>query len=239
MVRDSVLRLLGWLDVFLAPPICPLCRKETAPPADVCSACRVALPMLPERRCRWCGGANDSWLEICSECSAGPPRPWFHGVAAFSYAAGVRVGVHQFKYRGQCCWIDFFSHSMAEAWRAYGAPARPQLVIPVPLHWRRRWQRGYNQSALLAAGVAECLHLPWQNVLRRRVYTPRQAGLSRHDRLRNLRGAFAVCRQAQVKGLSVLLVDDVFTTGSTLAECSRALIQAGVAEVNVLTIARD
>lgn len=128
---------------------------------------------------------------------------------------------------------------MAEAWRAYGAPARPQLVIPVPLHWRRRWQRGYNQSALLAAGVAECLHLPWQNVLRRRVYTPRQAGLSRHDRLRNLRGAFAVCRQAQVKGLSVLLVDDVFTTGSTLAECSRALIQAGVAEVNVLTIARD
>lgn len=239
MNSGGVRQLLLWLDALAAPPLCPLCRKDTAPAAELCPACRQRLPALPERRCCWCGGGNDGWLDVCSACASGTPRPWFRGVAAFPYAEGVRLGVHQFKYRGQCYWSDFFGREMAAAWRQHGAPACPQLVVPVPLHWRRQWLRGYNQSALLAAGVAARLQLPWRQVLRRARPTPRQAGLSRADRLHNLRGAVVLRRRAELAGLSLLLVDDVFTTGSTLAECCRALLAGGAAEVNVLTIARD
>ena len=111
-------------------------------------------------------------------------------------------------------------------------------VVPVPLHWRRRWQRGFNQSELLARGIGKQCGLPVLTALRRTRYTAAQAGLSNTGRRRNVATAFAVRRGQALAGKRLLLIDDVLTTGSTAAACARVLRRAGAASVVLLTVAR-
>lgn len=112
------------------------------------------------------------------------------------------------------------------------------MVVPMPMHWRRRWSRGFNQAELLAKVLARRLNLPAVNAVRRRTATPPQAGLTGAQRRRNMSGAFQVRDAGKVRGKRILLVDDVFTTGATAAACARALKRAGAESVAVLTVAR-
>jgi ComF family protein len=116
---------------------------------------------------------------------------------------------------------------------------RFDAVVPVPLHWRKQWQRGFNQSDLLARAIARRRGLPIVRALARTQFTKTQAGLSNTERRKNVATAFR-CRQAAetLAGLRVLLIDDVMTTGATAAACARALKRAGVAKVVLATIAR-
>jgi ComF family protein len=122
--------------------------------------------------------------------------------------------------------------------RALPREERFDFVTAVPLHWRRRWQRGFNQSELLARAIAHRWNIPCVRVLRRVRSTPAQAGLSNSRRRRNVAGAFACSNAQLVSGRRVLLVDDVLTTGSTAAACAYALKQAGAARITFLTVAR-
>jgi ComF family protein len=118
------------------------------------------------------------------------------------------------------------------------AAMRPDLVVPVPLHWWRRSRRGYNQAGLLARAIARQAGLPLSTrALARRRAGRRQLGLSRQERLRSLAGCYAA-RAPRVRGLTVLLVDDVVTTGATLEACARALLQAGALGVIGCVVAR-
>jgi len=108
------------------------------------------------------------------------------------------------------------------------------MVVPVPLHWRRRRQRGFNQ----AEALARALGLPWRNALRRTRRTPSQTDLPAAQRHANVRNAFALRRRASVSGRSILLTDDVATTGATLEACATVLRAAGAREVRALTVAR-
>jgi ComF family protein len=112
------------------------------------------------------------------------------------------------------------------------------IVAPMPMHWFRRWQRGFNQAELLAQPIARAYRLPVSPVLRRVRLGRRQAGLAGQARYKNLQGAFQVARGARVQGKRVLLIDDVLTTGSTLAAAAAVLKAAGAAEVCALTVAR-
>jgi ComF family protein len=112
------------------------------------------------------------------------------------------------------------------------------LVVPVPLHWRRRLERGFNQSELLANAVAKRYGLRAVSAIRRKRTTATQAGLSNAKRRLNVAGAFAIRRKAEVEGRRVLLVDDVMTTGATLSACAGVLKRAGARYVAVLTLAR-
>jgi ComF family protein len=112
------------------------------------------------------------------------------------------------------------------------------LVVPMPMHWRRRWQRGFNQAALLADTLGTRLHLPVRASIKRAKSTPPQAGLTSAQRRANVSGAFRVSRPESVRGKRVLLVDDVLTTGATAGACARALKRAGATHVAVLTVAR-
>jgi len=158
--------------------------------------------------------------------------------AAYSFGAyeGVlRELIHLFKY-GRV-------RSLARPLGAQLAAAIPQdqrfdVVAPVPLHWRRRLARGFNQAALLAAAVARRYAVPVTRAVRRRRGTPSQAGLSNAQRRANVAGAFQVRRAERVRGRRVLLVDDVMTTGATASACAAALKRAGAAYVAVLTLAR-
>jgi ComF family protein len=115
-------------------------------------------------------------------------------------------------------------------------------VVPMPLHWMRRWQRGFNQAELLASEIARRWNLPVCNVVRRRKATKMQAGLTNAKRRANMQGAFvmrgAMRGISRVDGMRVLLVDDVLTTGSTAAACARVLKHAGAKHVTVLALAR-
>jgi ComF family protein len=112
-------------------------------------------------------------------------------------------------------------------------------VVPVPLHWVRRWQRGYNQSSAIAYGLASRLRLPFRpGWLRRTRNTPSQTKQTASGRRDNVRGAFAVPRRVRLDGQTVLLVDDVMTTGATASEAARALRKAGAGRVAVAVLGR-
>jgi ComF family protein len=112
------------------------------------------------------------------------------------------------------------------------------LVVPMPLHWRRKWQRGFNQSELLAKAMARHYHIPLARPVSRRRATRPQAGLTHAKRRQNVSGAFHVRRRGSVAGLRILLVDDVMTTGATGSACAAALKGAGAKSVTLLTLAR-
>jgi ComF family protein len=112
------------------------------------------------------------------------------------------------------------------------------LIVPMPLHWRKRWQRGFNQSALLASEIARRSNIPVKNFLRRIRPTATQAGLTNAKRRLNVSGAFRARKGAALSGKRVLLIDDVMTTGATAAACARALKIAGAKRVTLLTVAR-
>jgi ComF family protein len=116
------------------------------------------------------------------------------------------------------------------------------VIVPMPLHWRKRWQRGFNQAALLAREIGRRTHVPVLPALRRVRNTASQAGLTSAKRRQNVSGAFQAARRAQQRawldGRSVLLIDDVMTTGATAASCARALKRAGARHVTLLTLAR-
>ena len=111
-------------------------------------------------------------------------------------------------------------------------------VVPVPLHWRRRWRRGFNQSELLGRAIARRCGIPMIQALKRVRYTPTQTGLSNTGRRKNVAAAFAAARRHPVSGRRILLVDDVMTTGSTAAACAAVLRRAGATRITLLTVAR-
>ncbi len=150
-----------------------------------------------------------------------------------AYEGTLRKLIHLLKYSGM--------RSLALPLGDFLAAAMPRdrvfdAVVPVPLHWRRWWQRGFNQSELLGKVIARRRGIPLLKVLRRGAATRSQAGLSNAQRRENVAGAFRARRR--VAGLRILLVDDVMTTGATAAACARALNKAGARSVSVLTLAR-
>jgi ComF family protein len=115
---------------------------------------------------------------------------------------------------------------------------RFDAIVPMPMHWRRRWERGFNQAELLARGIARRTGIPLRKAVRRQRATPPQAGLSSARRRLNMAGAFRVPRADSVQGRRILLIDDVMTTGASAGACAQALKRAGAAYVAVLTVAR-
>lgn len=112
------------------------------------------------------------------------------------------------------------------------------VIVPMPLHWRKRWRRGFNQAGLLAREIARRTNLPVSHALRRVKHTAAQAGLTNAKRRENVSGAFRARHKAALAGQRVLLIDDVLTTGATAASCARVLRMAGARDVTLLTLAR-
>ena len=223
---------------MLLPALCPVCRSVPRPVGGcACSACLGDLGTLPGPRCGQCGGTLDGALEACGECLRLGPRPWTLAVSAFRFDGVARQVIHRFKYQGDTALARPLAAAMAANWRLHGS-GQPDVVTAVPLHWSKRAARGYNQAELLAELVSRELCLPLEALLRRCRRTAQQAMLDFDERQQNMRGVFAVRSSARLGGRRVLLVDDVLTTGATLAEASRTLLAADAAAVSILTAAR-
>ncbi len=175
---------------------------------------------------------------LCGECLREHP-PYSRARAAFVYNEASRTLVMKLKYQDDTYLAPIFARWLKNA----GAEliAASDLILPVPLHYWRMVSRRYNQSLLLARILSEHTGLPLlADGLTRTRRTPQQTGLTRAQREKNVKNAFAIPdkHRALIKGKSILLIDDVMTTGATLAACTKTLLKAEAGQVNVLTLAR-
>lgn len=236
---------------FVLPRICLGCSEPVkaesgdgaGPHLGLCAPCRRLLRRREASACDLCGRSGTGDVP-CADCRR-RPVPWRRLAWAFHYRPpldGVLTGL---KFRR----LEYLpAHLVDAAWPTLagqlGDPGLDgpelDLVVPVPLHWRRRLERGYDQARGLADRVGERLGRPLVPALRRRRATPAQSLLDRSARRRNLEGAFVLRRgaAARIGGRRCLLVDDVFTTGATLEVASRALLQGGAGSVTALCVAR-
>lgn len=191
------------------------------------------LSLVAPIRCASCDAIVDHRDGLCGECLLLAERSTVSG-AVFAYGGPIADAIHRFKYDGRSELAPALAALMRdEALRLSGAV---DAVVPVPLHWRRRRQRGYDQAALLAIPLAKALGIPaLLRGLRRVRHTTSQVELSQSERQKNVAGAFAPRRLRGVQ--RVLLVDDVRTTGATLESAARALRAGSVHEVRHLVLA--
>jgi ComF family protein len=235
----------------LFPSDCRLCASPllNISRLPVCDDCLSSIRPLAGALCSICGerlpgpyGLFTDGEARCTLCRRLAP-PYVKAAAYGSYEGGLRELIHLLKYDGVRPAASVLARMLADAI----APLRPLfadgpvLVVPVPLYSRKRRQRGFNQAELIARTVLKLDssgRFELSPVLDRTRETQSQIGLSRHQRRENLRGAFAVTAPEVIRGREVLLVDDVFTTGTTVSECAVVLRRAGAAKVYVATVAR-
>jgi len=224
------------------PDDCRVCgvRLREVSRVPVCSTCLSApKPLLAEYFCVDCKAPFLNAFPLddngrCSLCRRG--LTGFDAAFSFGeYDGTLRKLIHLFKY-------DRFK-PLARPLGKLLASALPRdwkydMVVPMPLHWRRSWERGFNQSELLGKALSTKLGAPLVRAVRRKRRTPSQAGLTNAQRRVNVAGAFVWNKRVSVKDRHVLLVDDVLTTGATASACAAVLKRAGAKRVTVLTLAR-
>lgn len=229
----------GAFDLFL-PSLCPACQSQDAPEGlcDECGKLLLRLAVLPY--CHRCGSTLPSQADQYESCRSCPPTlgRFERVVRVGPYAQPLRALIKNLKYYRQESLRDNLAAMLAAAVRAR-CDRKLDLALSVPMHWRRRLSRGYDHAAILARPLAQMLALPIGDELLRLKHTPPQAHLSRTRRLQNVRGAFAVSHARTIEGASILLVDDVTTTGATADEASRVLLNAGAASVSLAVIAKS
>ena len=224
------------------PRRCHLCAEpltEEPTPDCFCPACLTAILADSHDTCPRCAatvGPHTDTSDGCPACRE----------AKFPFGAAVRLGPYDGRLReailrakqpGGEGIAETLGRVWATAQRDQLLALRADAIVPIPLHWRRRWCRGFNQAEAVARGVAEVLRLPLRAFAVRRVRpTPKQTGTSRAERLRNVAGAFLPADP--LPDARVLLIDDVLTTGATASAASRAILAGGAAQVTVAVLAR-
>ncbi|MHB1127705.1 MAG: phosphoribosyltransferase family protein [Bacillota bacterium] len=253
--------------LYPVPQACPICGRKNCRQTGFCDLCQGEIEEGKDKYqpCGSCGRLVEINHEMplfvtrkedilvtgvvkggeplsklpffCWECQREAP-PFNLARAVGPYAGVLKDAVHLLKYNGRYGIARPLSQLMARAVLSEPAFGKLDLIVSVPLHPRRLRERTYNQAQLLAAELGVELGVPEiSNILVKFRDTLAQVGLSRKERLQNISGSFRVSAPANVANLRVLLVDDIFTTGSTVTECARVLLEAGARTVSVITVA--
>lgn len=229
---------------WLFPAKCPVCGGVLLPrEALVHTKCMKRLKFIKEPVCMRCGRPVEETAEYCVECETliskqGKLIGWDSGRCVFPYHGAVKDALWNLKNKGTREAVRFFGTQMAECQKAYLDGLNPDCIVPVPLHLKKQRQRGFNQAELLAEVLAVQRGITLLPLLIKQKQTADQKSLSAEERKRNLRQAFEWNEALSLEGLpeTVLLVDDVFTTGSTLTACASVLKQHGVQKVGFLCV---
>ena len=223
---------------LIYPPRCPVCDSAADRRLRIHPACEKLLPVIREPRCMHCGKplANRE-AEVCGDCG----RKHFsyeRGIALYEYNKRMSESMAGLKYRGRKEFGTFYGKRLGNVLGAEILRMRPDVLVPVPVHPARERMRGYNQAAVIAEALSEVIGVPVvSDVLVRTKRTMPQKGLDDKGRLRNLLQAFGVRGDGSaLRGKSVLLVDDIYTTGSTIEACSRVVLGAGARRVCFVTV---
>jgi ComF family protein len=227
---------------LLFPDECRICQRALTgwTRVPVCAEClQSPQPLKAEFFCASCHTpfVNSYPLDhhgVCAACREG--LRGFDRAASFGFYEGsLRRLIHLFKYNGMRPLAKPLARFLE---RAIPIDQAFDAVVPVPLHWRKQWQRGFNQAELLARYVARRRRVPLLAALKRKRSTAVQASLASAGRRRNVAGAFEIRAKAAVAGKKILLVDDVMTTGATASACASVLKRAGAQSVSLVTLAR-
>lgn len=225
---------------LLFPRRCPVCDQPVRPFGSlICPECEKKLHRLDNPGvplCMKCGKPlEDPSAEYCYDC-ARTTHHYIRGCAVYRYRE-ISGGIYRFKYEGRAEYADYFGEVMAERFAEEFIPEKTAALVPVPLSEERLRQRGYNQAALLARIIGEDCRVPVrEDLLFRRKRTEAMRGLGRADRRADLKNAF-IAAPSDVKSNMYVLVDDIYTTGSTIDACAGELMRAGAAGVYFITLA--
>lgn len=221
---------------LLFPRRCPVCGGVAMPKGRlICPACLKQLSFVSSPACMKCGkeiGSREQ--EYCADCIR-RKKSFTRGFALLNYDSRAAASMAAVKYHNKREYLDFYARAAALRFGKQFRQAGIQVIVPVPVHASRLKTRGFNQAAVLAEKLSAELGIPWEELLIRVKKTDPQKSLGSAERLKNLRGAFEAEQEAG-KWERVLLVDDIYTTGSTAEICSRALLKTGVKQVFVFAV---
>jgi competence protein ComFC len=226
---------------LLYPATCTICGKHVRADDYLCEGCEAKITRIVPPFCQTCSEPFEGSINTAFSCANCAHRTIHFDAAVGAYRGRgiVRDVIHEFKYNRQI----HLRHLVARWLRTALDDERLRVhrfdvIVPVPLHPARQRERGFNQASLLAELLSAHTSIPSRPLLKRIRYTTTQTALDRSERMENLHNAFRLRKNANVRGLRVLLIDDVLTTGSTLSECARVLKRAGANSVHAATAAR-
>lgn len=233
LIIDSLLQI-----VF--PTRCPGCDKVLAVgERGFCGGCTEQLHFLQEPLCPYCGKPIDRDQMCCADCRA-HPHSFTAGGAVLLYTGQMQESMARFKQGGRAEYGKVYGRLLWDAKREWLQRIREPVLVPVPVHSKRYRKRGYNQAEEIAKEMARLSGLPMRSDLLVRVkHTAPQKELSKRERSRNLQGAFrcrADYRKLCLQGKCAIIIDDIYTTGSTVEACSQTLLQAGFDKVYFLCV---
>jgi ComF family protein len=243
-IADLLEMLRCAIDALVFPWSCPLCNRESSR-GPFCAGCRQALLVDAAKAaasaCPRCAHPVGPFADLSGGCAGcrGKSQGFDAAFAFGPYDGAVKFLCLELKHEQNAWLAPWLSDLLVDARRdAVDQIPADAWMVPVPLHRWRQWQRGYNQAEALACGLARRLNLPVRKLLRRVAATRQLAGMGPTERREVMHGVFRVRPNARLNGRSIILVDDVLTTGATCSAAARALKQAGAARVIVVVIGR-
>lgn len=231
----------GFLCGLIFPRRCPICGDIVSGNEKLaCPSCKESLQVIQEPRCKKCSKPIENHeKEYCYDCSTRVFQ-FEKGYALWVYDNQMKGSIAAFKYLGRREYVAFYTEEFIKYYGGIIKEMNPDAFVPVPLHYSKQRKRGFNQAELFACSLGKELNIPvWSHVLRRNRKTLPQKELNDKDRLKNLSQAFSV-EKIQKSNLcninKIILVDDIYTTGSTIEACSRVLKRAGVKQIYFVSL---
>ncbi len=238
--KKSISKFARFFIEFLFPAACPLCGEPVSMNGELCADCWTSFNWIGNPKCEKCGYPFPANLDLgnhpkCPSCASGIcVLDLIRSACVYDEAS--RTAMLPFKHSGRIKYAAFMARAMI--WALRDADIKPDVVIPVPLAYRRLFHRGYNQATLLARPIARAfgINLDLNSIYRK--YRPDIGHKNAAQRKENVHGVFDVLKPDKIRGRKILLVDDVMTTGATFAELYRVLKKAGAAEIYGVTFCR-
>lgn len=217
---------------WIYPPHCIFCHNiipiNNYNNIDICDMCVENLPFMKEPTCNKCGITIDDEKKFCVKCSKNEPL-YNKGWISLEYDDMVKEAIYRFKY-GNCPQysktLSYIMYSTLEYKDIKNYDI--DLIVPVPIHKNRYKKRGYNQAELLSKELSNKLNIPWKNVMLRTKDTKPQSSLSPKERNNNIKDAFEIYDIKNIRNKKILIIDDIYTTGSTIDACTNTLIDTGI-----------
>jgi len=225
---------------IIYPSTCPICtqvlEKKINEKIYICEECKKKLSYIESPRCLKCGKPVDNAeTEFCYDCSR-VKHLYAQGVGVWAYTNEIKNSIYQFKYHNKREYGEFNGYELKNRYEAIIKSWDADVLIPVPLHKSKLRKRGYNQAEIIANSIGKLLDIPVDSqLLNRNKKTLAQKELNDKERLKNLENAFNIGEKV-VKYNKVIIVDDIYTTGTTIDSCSKILIDAGVDKVYYISL---
>lgn len=218
---------------LLYPPRCTFCEEILPLTVDNlwCDYCQEAYPLIEDPVCKKCGKQLAHDDDRCLDCKV-TTHHYIQGVALYSYEGGVKEAIYRFKYGGRRKYAQFFAKMMYQKLKETAFFHKIDLIIPVPVSKERLKERGYNQAGEIAKHLSNMSQIPYNGtILTRQKHTKPQSGFGPAQRHENIHGAFTTSEPLLPEYQVILLIDDIYTTGSTIDECAKTLKTAGAMQI--------